>query len=75
MPVRFGGGGAFVPEMDREVGLFAEHFGEGLGIDGLGAENARHVEWISYYDLHATMVRIPAGATWHPDGGWNGPGS
>jgi len=45
--VGFGGGEALVPEVDGEVQLGAEGFGEGLGASGLGALVAGHVEGVA----------------------------
>jgi hypothetical protein len=50
MAVGFGGGEAFVPEVDGESEGFAEDFGKNLGSGGLGAEVAGKVEGIAQDD-------------------------
>jgi len=47
MAMSFGGGEAFVPEIERQAGFLVDVAGELLGLDGLGAEVAGHVEGVA----------------------------
>ncbi len=54
--MRFGGGEALVPEVDREAGLPVQVAGKLLSFDSLGAEVAGHVEGIPDHDCLAGIA-------------------
>lgn len=56
LSVGLSGGKPLVPQMHRQMELFDQGCGEGLGLGGLGAEVAGHVERISDDDLRDAVL-------------------
>ncbi len=65
MTMGLGGGKALVPQVDGEVELFADLFGEGLGLGGLRALIAGHIEGVSDDSLGDGVLAQDAGYGLH----------